>query len=438
MSRGVASAPLIVAHTLSYPPARRIGAELATHALLAHMVDRGWRAVVIPGSHPNIRPYLLDGVLVSPSPLAAGVRADVVLAHIPLHQAAQRTAGRSSAPLVMTAHGGPPGWIAQQARGADPDMLIVNSETMHLSAQRTGLPLLTVRPPVWPEEHALDSAPDGACVTLINGNSDKGGLIVAELARRMPDIPFLVVEGGYGQTVPALETMPNVTVVPHGSVSMRWVWERTRVLLMPSIDESWGMVAVEAMHSGIPVIGSTAPGLAECLGEEMPKIDRSYLSVWEQVLRGAYDEDWERLHIASLRRGYELHPAADLSAASAALAALIGREEVMGDVDTFANTRTGQTATAERGSRIHARLSGMPLVWRLVEPADEPDEPAGEPIESTGEGEDRPADAVSEPPACPTRSASKAAWVEYAVSRGSDRAAASGASKSVLIALYGD
>ena len=441
MGRRVARGPRIVAHTLSYPPARRIGAELATHALLAHLADQGWRAVVIPGQHPNVHPYVTDDVLVAPSLLASGVQADVVLAHVPLHGASRRMADRSGAPLVMTAHGGPPGWIAQQARGADPNLLIVNSATMHLSAQRTGLPLLTVRPPVWPEDHSIGHDPDGACVTIVNARADKGGGIVAELARRMPNTPFLVVEGGHGDTAPALHSRSNVTIVPHASVSMRWVWEHTRVLLMPSLEESWGMVAVEAMHSGIPVIGSIAPGLSECLGT-LPRIERTHLSEWEDALRSAYDDSWEDLHIASLRRGIELHPATDLSDATAALGALIGRAAPMGD--TFRNLRTGKTAVAAPGTRMHARLSAMPLVWQHVSGADTPPAPESGAAPAPGDvlgtaPGSAPSDGIGvpTPPKRPAQAAPKSEWVEYAVSRGSDRSAALAASKSVLVALYG-
>ncbi|WP_262928542.1 glycosyltransferase family 4 protein [Streptomyces sp. CBMA152] len=45
------------------------------------------------------------------------------------------------------------------------------------------------------------------------------------------------------------------------------VYSRSRVILMPSLYESWGRVAVEAFASGIPVIAHTTPGLVESMGE---------------------------------------------------------------------------------------------------------------------------------------------------------------------------
>ncbi|MFI1769152.1 glycosyltransferase family 4 protein [Streptomyces sp. NPDC020800] len=58
------------------------------------------------------------------------------------------------------------------------------------------------------------------------------------------------------------------------------VYSRSRVMLMPSLYESWGRVAVEAFASGIPVIAHPTPGLVESLGEAGIFAYRDDLNAW--------------------------------------------------------------------------------------------------------------------------------------------------------------
>ncbi|MEU6394827.1 glycosyltransferase family 4 protein [Streptomyces sp. NPDC046939] len=62
------------------------------------------------------------------------------------------------------------------------------------------------------------------------------------------------------------------------------VYARTRVVLMPSIYESWGRVAIEACASGIPVIAHPTPGLVEALGEAGIFAYRDDLNAWTDAL----------------------------------------------------------------------------------------------------------------------------------------------------------
>jgi hypothetical protein len=446
--------PRIVAHTVSAPPWRRIGAELATLRLLGSLQAEGWGVTCVAHSVVTCEQVdvgIGEPVWVVPSMLAAGAPADVVLAHIPFTAAAQRHAERSGARLVMAAHGGPPGWLAAAASRLAPDLLLANSETMRVSLERTGLPVHVLHPPVFGEAHVLPDVPTGAgYVTLVN--AAKGGAVLFDLARRLPAVRFLLVDGGYGddetvdRIVEGLEALPNVA--RRGQTEdMRSVWADTRVLLMPSLEESWGMVAVEAMAAGVPVIGSRAPGLTECLGGAMPQVDALDVDGWEDVLMGvlSHDESYAHLHVAALRRAAQLDPAPGLRATHRRLAALIGREVPMGTL-RFYNVSTGQIVDAEEGTSTAARLLSKPLHWQRIDEGAAPS--VVEPIAYTGPAEGAPpvgggpdADpALQVPPAVerPADSAAKAAWVDYAVSRGAERVAATKAPKAALIALYGE
>lgn len=112
-------------------------------------------------------------------------------------------------------------------------------------------------------------------ITFVNPIQVKGASLVVGLAQlcleRLPEARFLVVESR-GRWAPWLEglgltpaDLPNVEVWPHQS-DMKPVYARSQVVLMPSYwHESAGMVALEALMNGIPVLASDHGGLAETL-----------------------------------------------------------------------------------------------------------------------------------------------------------------------------
>jgi hypothetical protein len=137
----------------------------------------------------------------------------------------------------------------------------------------------------------------GDCITLINCNENKGGKIFHEIAKRMPHLKFLQVLGSYGTQYIStddkqpvinmdnyairygLGALPNVEVIDN-TTDIRSVYKRTKVLLMPSEYESWGMVATEAMCSGIPVIAAPTFGLKENLNESGIFVERNDINAW--------------------------------------------------------------------------------------------------------------------------------------------------------------
>jgi glycosyltransferase involved in cell wall biosynthesis len=112
-------------------------------------------------------------------------------------------------------------------------------------------------------------------VTFVNPSTEKGvyafARIAAELGRFRPDIPLLVVESrGTESTLVDC----GIDLRDHGNVFLmtptpdpRNFWGVTGVCLLPSIcQESQGLVAIEAMINGIPVIASDRGALPETLG----------------------------------------------------------------------------------------------------------------------------------------------------------------------------
>jgi glycosyltransferase involved in cell wall biosynthesis len=116
--------------------------------------------------------------------------------------------------------------------------------------------------------HATGREPRYA--TFVNPQTTKGLFVFARiaevLARRRPDIPLLVVEGrsqtDWRQATGIdLGRLPNVQVMPH-TADPRQFYAVTKLLLMPSLwNESFGLVAAEAMLNGIPVLASNRGAL---------------------------------------------------------------------------------------------------------------------------------------------------------------------------------
>jgi glycosyltransferase involved in cell wall biosynthesis len=179
---------------------------------------------------------------------------------------------------------------------------------------------LVVRPPVRAGDYRTTP---GDCITLINLYDSKGGGLFWRLAEAMPDRKFLGVLGAYGDQV--VKDLPNVEVLQHvpGDQMAAHVYSRTRVLLMPSVYESWGRTGVEAFASGIPVIAHQTPGLAESLAEGGIFVDREDQAGWVAMLRALEDPaEWQAASERALARSRELDPSEDLAAWCDAIEAL--------------------------------------------------------------------------------------------------------------------
>ncbi len=102
-------------------------------------------------------------------------------------------------------------------------------------------------------------------IAMINPCAVKGISIFLEAAERLPECEFGVVPG-WGTTAEdrrALERLPNVRFLPNVK-DIDEVLARTRVLLSPSLwYEGFGLIVMEAMLRGIPVVASNSGGLEE-------------------------------------------------------------------------------------------------------------------------------------------------------------------------------
>lgn len=283
----------------AYPLAHNAGAEWAAHGLLRELVVRGHAVDVLLSQPGGGESYELDGVRVWPRRgkgdpagwLEGPGRVDLLVTHLENTDRASILGEVHGIPVVHLLHNTYAKTKSWLVKGA-PSLVVHNSAWMAQdvaawwAAERGDRPMprsITVHPPVRVCDY---EATPGDRITLINLTVEKGAEVFYALAERMPRRKFLGVVGGYGPQM-IREDLPNVEVVPHtpGDRMAKDVYARTRVLLVPSVYESYGRVAVEAMCAGVPVIAHPTPGLREALGGAGTFADREDVDAWEAAVK---------------------------------------------------------------------------------------------------------------------------------------------------------
>lgn len=298
-----------------YVPYRNAGSETMLHNMLLHLKKRGHNVKVFTTSMPEAPiTYEVDGIpvvstnMVYAQQFIGEGKPDVLITHHENTQRGARMRRLHGIPFVYVMHNDLPG--SPELLDLQPDLVVFNTEWI-AKKHRSRVPnSMVLNPPVFASDHW--SGTTGNKITLVNLNKDKGGEIFYELASRMPEFEFLGVEGGHGPQI-IHEDRHNVEIQRHTTNMRDDVWSKTRLLLMPSVYESYGMAGVEAMASGIPVIANPTPGLRESLGTAGTFIDRNDIHGWEVTIREALKpQNWRDLSAAALARSKSFDPMSDL------------------------------------------------------------------------------------------------------------------------------
>lgn len=256
-----------------YPPDWSMGGEVSTHRTLS----------VVPGSvvfTPRTTDgYVLDGVTVLPSSGttfldicadAADVGATVLFAHSAMSQATVRAAKRLRKPSILAVHAPPR--FAADLRRAWPGATVRLYNTEYARKEWKDSKGWVLHPPIGPPpKEVIGGARDA--LTLTSSLLNKGVTRVLELARRMPRQRFIIVRspahGTHGS--PDFEeeaaSLGNVEVWDrlHPRM-MSLLWAETRILLVPSRYETYGLSALEAAWHGIPSVHVDTVHVREGIG----------------------------------------------------------------------------------------------------------------------------------------------------------------------------
>lgn len=259
-------------------PYHRAGAETMTHEIAKYLVKQGHKCRVVWATTQLIEPINQDGVQVEPMKtqgngklLSYYKEANVIITHlmatgpaVNMRMNAERLG--YNRPLFFINHNH---HNYNQLNYRKHTYIIDNSEWLQKLLYK-GKERVLCRPLIFADDYKV-KAPKRNHITLVNCNKNKGGHILIELAKRLPQYKFLGVEGHYAEQIKD-NSLPNLSYMEN-QIDIREVWKRTKVCIMPSMVESWGRLAIEAMASRIPVICNPTNGLSECVKEAAIKIE---------------------------------------------------------------------------------------------------------------------------------------------------------------------
>jgi glycosyltransferase involved in cell wall biosynthesis len=294
----------IVAYTNLYMPTCRAGAQTTLRDLLRPLKERHDVSIVVNDSRGLTEPYTWEGIPVFPDVKRAHEMrlvhsADLILTHIQATFPASRIAQECDIPIVQILHANEIGEHEYLQHRCD--LAVYNSFWVRDSFPEFTGRSMVIYPPVKPEEYRTQP---GKEVSLVNVADVKGSEIFYRLAEEFPDVQFHGVLGGYGKQ--DVRSMPNVSI-SESIDDMKQVYGRTKIVLMPSVYESFGRCAIEAAASGIPTIAASTPGLRESLGSAGIFCDYDDFPAWRAALRHLLDEDnWAAASRRTLERSAEL------------------------------------------------------------------------------------------------------------------------------------
>jgi glycosyltransferase involved in cell wall biosynthesis len=272
------------------------GADNMMHTVHVDLLQRGHNVTVVAlETREGLEPQeVIDGInvirfkqdrgydIVVRAVQQAQPKPDVLFTQFGLQPYVIEHASITGYPVVVWCHGDY-GYhhTVQSGLTEGVDLFVFNSTTMYEECGRNPKHVI-VNPPV-DRDRVLAKERDPKKITLINLCEWKGGEIFRELARRLPKYKFLGVEGGYGEQV--VDDLPNnMRVLEHGQ-DMKEVYAATKILLMPSSKESFGMAGLEAHLNGIPVIASDLPNVHESFGKAALFVERDDLDGWVKAIK---------------------------------------------------------------------------------------------------------------------------------------------------------
>lgn len=130
--------------------------------------------------------------------------------------------------------------------------------------------------PLWAKALMAHTSSDRAYVVFVGRfHALKGAHWVHEMAKRLPDVSFLMV-GPTPHTNSAIASLSNIRVVNGNVWSKPDIYAQARMVIIPSLYETASMVGIEALSAGVPVIAWSHLGIAEYAPAPMVTLVQPY------------------------------------------------------------------------------------------------------------------------------------------------------------------
>lgn len=270
----------VVALSHGYPPFWNMGGEVSLHRTLVAL--KGEKNVLTKTDGKYVfegvnvykinTPDVLD-IYADPYPIAhqlIDLGAKVVIGQNELSLPAVLAAKKAEAISIVNVHTPPKYGKGIHEAMLAADYAIYNTKA---AAKEWGEPrALVVHPPIAPATGNINA--NGDAYTLLSSLVNKGVEVVLELAKRYPNQRFIIVRSpaekthGLANLEKRVAQLPNIELHPRvAPEDVHKYLEQTRILLVPSRYETYGMSAIEAAAYGIPSIHVDTPHVREGIGD---------------------------------------------------------------------------------------------------------------------------------------------------------------------------
>lgn len=238
---------MIECSTLSYPPIRRIGAELYDHFLLKELQESG-EEVRVFACHDKSGDREYEDIQVHTQ--LPQDTPDITICHAD-NIIYSKLGGRRSKPSVCIVHNNAKSTLSS-ARSWNGELLIANSEnTLKLIGSHKAKEVIVLTPRIEVKKGNLKKY-DRKTFILVGHGIEKGFMHLVTLAMNFPQYDFICVKGGYGSVIPH-PNINNLKMIEH-THELHRIMQKVEATLVLSSTESWSMVAGESIALGTPVV----------------------------------------------------------------------------------------------------------------------------------------------------------------------------------------
>jgi hypothetical protein len=269
----------VVALSHGYPPLWNMGGEVSLHRTMKAIKEESY--VLTKTDKPytfegiNVRqintPDVLD-INADPRPIAqqlAELNARVVIGQNELSLPAVLAAKDIGATSIVNVHTPPKYGGGISAAMLESDYAIYNTRA---AAKEWGEPdAFVLHPPISPIPNSISNT--GDAYTLLSSLTNKGVTVVIDLAKIYPNKRFIIVRSpaepthGLKDIEEIVSKIPNIELHPRVAPENVDIYlKQTRILLVPSRYETYGMSAIEAAGYGIPSVHVDTPHVREGIG----------------------------------------------------------------------------------------------------------------------------------------------------------------------------